>query len=96
MATLTIPSVIALETGTGGYASGTITFPAGFTPAPLPSVDNPVWGITNLSINNDITYRPGVINIQNGILYIGIFMMSGTTTNNIGLTNSITLPYICS
>jgi hypothetical protein len=95
MATLSFNSAHATETGTGGYAGGTINYPAEFVPA-IPSAGNNVWGIVNISINNDQTNRAGIVQIQNGYLQIGTFPASGTTTNQIGLWQTIIIPYICS
>ena len=96
MAIVSIPAVNGLDTGSGGYASGTINYPSGFVPATLPSVDNNVWGIANLSINNDTTQRNGIVQISDGNLSIGNFASGGITTQSIGLYQTITLPYICS
>ena len=75
MATLSFNTANATETGTGGYASGTINYPAGFVPAPLPSVDNNVWGIVNISINNDQTNRAGIVQIQVEIYKLVHFLL---------------------
>ena len=95
IATMFIPQAVGLETGLGGIASGPIVFPVGFAPAALPSVDNNVLGITNLSINNNPLTRTGFIQISNGTLSIGGFPATGTTTNYIRLTNGVMIPYIC-
>ena len=102
MVLLSIPSPNGLETGIGGKASGTFIYPNGFIPITLPG--NPVMpttGIYNLSINNDITNRNGFITLSNsgqpiqGTINVGIFDATGTTVNNIGLNNNVSLLYVC-
>jgi len=95
IASLTVGPVDGLDTGIGGYASGSIYFPPGFTPAPLPYVDNNVWGIVNLTANNDGNMRFGIVQIQDGNLMIGNFLAGGSTSDNIGIYQTITIPYIC-
>jgi len=92
MATIMIPPAYGTAINSTGITSGLITFPAGFVPAPIPSQTNPIWGIGNLSINNDSTQRTGFVQIQNNILQLGGFGNSGT----IGQYQTISLPYICS
>ena len=61
----------------------------------------PTTGIYNLSINNDITNRNGFITLVNsgqpiqGTINVGIFDATGTTVNNIGLNNNVSLLYVC-
>ena len=95
IATIKFPIMTGLETGLGGVATGAISFPLGFEPADLPSVDNPTWGIGNLAINGNTSQRTGTISITNGILTIGTFDATGTTTNTIGIYGATSLPYIC-
>ena len=91
---VTVPFFMALETGIGGYATGTINFPEGFEPADLPYVDNNIWGVVNLSIRTPAVVQSGTVQISNGNLQIGTFYGSGTTISNLGLYNSVVIPYI--
>ena len=91
LATIFIPQGLYPGSGTGDYATGSITFPPGFEPADLPTVGNPIWGVINLMINNDVNNRNGVVQISNGMLSIGNFT---AITSSIGVSQAVVLPYI--
>ena len=96
IATITVPFFMALETGSGGYATGSITFPEGFEPAALPYVDNNVLGIVNVSLRTPSIVQSGIVQISNGNLQVGNFYGAGTTINNLGLYNDVVITYITS